>query len=324
MTGRLDPPDGYDDTRRTIWTQTVNRLTERGQQFRADPDVLNAYVEAVLSHQQASTLLRQTNVLTVRDGHAVENPALAVQRRTAASIVQLSRSLGLGRNPMAPLGDTTPMATDQPGRWCETHGRLECTKQRNKGGDCHAVPVKGLDVCKNHGGKPLAALKRDGEVARARVYGEPLDVTPVVGLLEEVRWSAGHVAALRAQVVALEDAGPDATPGQGGLWWGAVKSVNRDGVMERTEQAALHIVLQAYNAERAHFARVCAAAIAAGAQQQLIDQAKATGALVGRLMDAVFARLDLQPWQQARLPQVVPAVLREFGQPDAIVGEVEP
>jgi len=100
VTARLEPPAHYDDERREVWAETVNRLTSSGRVFRADPEVLGTYVEAVRSHRQASRLLAQTNVMITRDGKVMENPALAIQRKSAESMARASRALGLDRTPM--------------------------------------------------------------------------------------------------------------------------------------------------------------------------------------------------------------------------------
>lgn len=66
-------------------------------------------------------------------------------------------------------------------------------------------------VCRLHGGKAprsLAAAEKRGQDRAAReavkTYGLPVDVSPTEALLEEVRWTAGHVQWLRAWVQELE------------------------------------------------------------------------------------------------------------------------
>ena len=97
MTDCPEPPAHYDAERRAIWQDAITRLTTGGRPFRADPEVLNTYVEAVRSHRQASMILAKTNVMVTHDGKAVENPALAIQQRTAQQVSQTSRALGLDR-----------------------------------------------------------------------------------------------------------------------------------------------------------------------------------------------------------------------------------
>jgi hypothetical protein len=334
VTGRLDPPPGYDDERRTIWADVIDRLTAAGQLFRADPDTVDAYVQAVRSHRQATRLLDNTSVLISHGDRAVENPALAVQRRQGETIARLARALGLRRGPGTLNVPAAPPAPVGGARWCTVHERPECTHHKRKcshrkdqpppaAGCCHEQAVKGTGACYHHAGVSLADQRRRGASALLRLYASPLEIGPAEGLLDEVRWSAGHVAALRAEVQRLAADGPGQTAADGdrqgqtgaggGLFWGAAKVTVRDGELaEVVEQAGPHAVLAAYDAERAHFARVCKAALDAGAQQQAIDLARILGADVGRLIDAVIARLDLTPGQRALVPVVVPEVLRSW------------
>lgn len=205
MTARLEPPGHYDDERREIWSETVARLTAGGRIFRADPEVLDAYVEAVRSHRQASRLLAKTNVMITRDGKAIENPALAVQRRSAEAMARASRSLGLDRVPAGPIAEPAPAGLIAGGdpdrrRWCEEHQRHECRYNRQDGQPCHQWRlVAGLDTCRKHGGKTLEALRADGQArsvereARRLLY--QYDAPPVANPLEALQLLAGRLAA---------------------------------------------------------------------------------------------------------------------------------
>lgn len=333
MTGRLDPPPGYDEERRAIWADVIDRLTSAGQLFRADPDTLDAYVQAIRSHRQATRLLDNTSVLITHGDRAVENPALAVQRRQGETIARLARALGLRRGPGTLNVPPPPPGPVGGARWCVTHQRPECTHHKRRCGHrkdqpppaegcCHQQAVKGTPACYHHAGVGLDEARRRGAAAMLRLYADPLEIGPAEGLLDEVRWSAGHVAALRAEVQRLAAAEPAGTAADGGiggqtrsgpLWWGAAKVTVRDGELaEVVEQAGPHAVLAAYDREREHFARVCKAALDAGAQQQAIDLARVLGADVGRLIDAVIGRLDLTPDQRALVPVVVPEILRTW------------
>jgi P27 family predicted phage terminase small subunit len=152
---RLEPPAHFDDERREIWAETVNRLTSSGRVFRADPEVLATYVEAVRSHRQASRLLSQTNVLLTRDGRAVENPALAVQRKSAEAMTRASKALGLDRLPAPVAGPPAPVTPAAAG-------------QRN-------VMASGTRDGKGRYSRTVDTARRDAEAAALRARGRTFD-----------------------------------------------------------------------------------------------------------------------------------------------------
>ena len=198
MTSRLDSPGHYDDERREIWAETVSRLTAAGRVFRADIEVLNTYVEAVRSHRQASRLLAQTNVMITRDGRAMENPALAIQRKSADAMARASKALGLDHAP--PIAEPPPAAPIAEPRWCETHKRKECRHNRQDGTPCHQYRlVAGLDVCRKHGGKSLERLREDGRQRALEAEAQRLlyqrDAQPVTDPLSALQRLAGRAAA---------------------------------------------------------------------------------------------------------------------------------
>jgi hypothetical protein len=336
VTARLDPPDTFDDERRAIWDETIREMTAAGRVFRFPRETLVAYVEAVRSQRQASRILGSTAVLIQRDGRAVENPALAVQRRSATAVAQLGSKLGLDRHP---VGLPEPPDASGGARWCDTHHRLECIHHRNARrcecpsralppppeGCCHESVVEGTKSCYHHAGKTLAKARAEGQVNRARLFGvTPADVTAPAALLAEVRRSAALVALYDKLLAELEDE-DTGRPG-GGLWWGVVRETTLDGgVIAREARAVPHVILAAYNAERDRLVRACAAAINAGAQAAAVDMAKEIAGGLGRLLDAIFGGLlvvppelagataaELVAWQHDRVPDVVPAAIRAW------------
>lgn len=156
MTARLDPPSHFDDERKAIWAETVTRLTAAGRVFRADPEVLGTYVEAVRSHRQASRLLAQTNVMITRDGIAMENPALAIQRKSAEAMARASRALGLDRIPAGPGPD--PVRT--PAR--------PVPDQRN-------IKAGGTRDGKGRYSRTVDTARRDADAAALRAQGRTFD-----------------------------------------------------------------------------------------------------------------------------------------------------
>lgn len=191
---RLDPPARYDDDRRAIWADAVARLTAAGRVFRADPEVLSAYTEAVHAHRQASEVLAKTSVMIIRNGKAEENPALAIQQRAADAMARASRNLGLDRVPADPAGPEVTMTGQGavPGR----DSRLCGGPKRQGGGDCTrpagwGTPHPGTGRCKLHGGclpnQVAAALNE-----RAAREIAKLDVPPVANPFEELSRLAGQ------------------------------------------------------------------------------------------------------------------------------------
>ena len=323
MTARLDPPPWFDAERRQIWQDTIARLTDAGGLFRADPRVLETYVCAYANHAQAAQLVARSSVLITRDkGGPVENPAISVQRRAAADLARASRALGLHRTPVLDALGESPARGDGR-RWCEEHQRHECKHPRKNGEPCHSnAPIPGLGACRMRSGMTTEQARAKGQANLARMYASPVDIDPGGALLDEVQWAAGHVRELRGKVAELAEAeGPDGEPGSA-LWWGTVEETWRDGELaERKLRAGPHVILREYGAERDRLVKTAAAAHTAGAQDQAVNVAKALGAGVRAWLDRVFADLQLQEWQWALVPDVVPRRLAELEPPSGIEGD---
>lgn len=189
MATRLDPPGHYDDERRTIWADAVARLTQSGRVFRADPEVLAAYVEAVRSHRQATKLLSQSAVMIVRNGKAEENPALGIQQRTADAMARASRTLGLDRAPSVTVPDPLPV---HDSKYCDgpkRQGEGTCTRPAGWG-----TPHVGTGRCKLHGGCSPSHVTAGLNAQAARALAR-LDADPVTNPLDELARLAGQCVA---------------------------------------------------------------------------------------------------------------------------------
>lgn len=171
-----------------------------------------------------------------------------------------------------------------------------------------------------HGGKQPAALAKakarieDEEARRAvTTLGLPVDVSPTDALLEEVRWTAGHVQWLRAKVQELSPKG---------LVWGKTKTALKvterefEGMaIENTEEtitreAALSLWYGLYERERKHLVAVCTAALKAGVEERRVRLAESQGELVAGAIRAILNELGLTPEQEALVVEVVPRQLR--------------
>ena len=193
-------------------------------------------------------------------------------------------------------------------------GKEKCTaKSKRTGKRCQRDPAIGLDKCAIHCGLSKAERGKIAErflaeqLARKAVetYGLPRDIDPTDALLEEVHYTAGHVAWLRSQVQALE---PQA------LVWGMTEQVDKSATeftgTDTTHAAAVNMWLELYRWERKHLLDVTKAAISVGIEERRVKLAEAQGALLNQVIRRIVGRLDLTEAQRLLLPVVVPEELR--------------
>lgn len=204
---------------------------------------------------------------------------------------------------------------------------VKCRGHKTNGDPCPNWAMHGQKVCHAHGGRAAqnrrAAHLRLAE-SEARIlmhtYGRKIETTPTEALLDEVKWTAGHVAWLRERVQELEqDAAdsledPDGTVRPGGgrhpLVWGVTRIKTGGDDYGTTEEAMPNIFLRLYQEERAHLARICADAIRCGIEERRVKLAEQQGQLVADVIRKILGDLNLTPEQQARVPEVVPMRLR--------------
>jgi hypothetical protein len=192
--------------------------------------------------------------------------------------------------------------------------KRQCTSNSKQSGKrCKRGPAVGLEKCAIHCGLSKAERARvaaeyvAGQQARKAVetYGLPRDISPTDALLEEVRFTAGHVAWLRDKVRELEDAQ---------LIWGVTEQAEKNATefpgVDTTSAAKAHMWLELYYRERKHLVDVTKAAITAGIEERRVKLAEAEGALLNAVIRRVLARLSLSAEQSALLPVVVPEELR--------------
>jgi hypothetical protein len=184
---------------------------------------------------------------------------------------------------------------------------------KQTGKRCKRDPAIGLDKCAIHCG--LSKAERDRiaaeylamqEARRAVItYGLPRDISPGDALLEEVRYTAGHVAWLRERIRELEDRD---------LIWGVTEQVEKNATefegTDTTEAAKPNVWLDLYYRERKHLVDVAKAAIAAGIEERKVRLAEQQGALVAMVIRGILADLKLTPDQRELVAEVVPRRLR--------------
>jgi hypothetical protein len=197
---------------------------------------------------------------------------------------------------------------------CTAH--LSKNHPKDPGGRCPCPALPGQRVCGFHGGKTPQALK----VAKTRVaeekarqlvttYGLKVNTTATDALLDEVQWTAGHVAWLRGRVQEIEADAPGAD-GENPLIWGRTKRKEGGEDWGETHEAVASIWLRLYQQERTHLIRVCAEAIKAGIEERRVKLAESQGEQVAQAIRGILNDLNLTTDQLARVPDIVPRHLR--------------
>ena len=209
---------------------------------------------------------------------------------------------------------------------------VKCKARKQDGTQCRAWPIRGAEVCRVHGGrapqvKAAAARRLAAQAAEqaVRTLGLAVDISPTEALLEEVRWTAGHVAWLRSRVQELaeepthrhvsfdgEDEDLLETPGQrGALTWGTTKVKTGGDDAGTTQEAKPSIWYELYARERTHLIKVCDAAIRAGVEERRVRLAEQQGDLLALAIRRILEAFGLG--DDPRVATIVPGVLREIG-----------
>jgi hypothetical protein len=166
----------------------------------------------------------------------------------------------------------------------------------------------GAGNCTFHGGSTPTGRKSAAEQAARKAvetYGLRRDISATDALIEEVQWTAGHVAWLRERVREVEN---------GDLIWDITEQVEKKATeftgVDTTYSAAANMWLELYYRERKHLVDVCKAAISAGIEERRVKLAEAQGAIVVDVIRRILARLELSEGQSRLVPVVVPDELR--------------
>lgn len=211
---------------------------------------------------------------------------------------------------------TRPPDPTRPGRWCAEHSKWECAKRRKGGGLCHGVAISGLDACRMHAGQRAEVARAKGEALsawRAEVGRVEVGPADAVMAMLQMSWARVHLYAglLQRQV---EAADPEVAGGVGageGLIGHSRSASPQVGVYETGEAVRGLAVLEAQ--ERDRCVRYAKAAHDMGIADREIRLAEEQGALLAGAVQRILDGLHLSAEQWARVPEVVPAVLREVG-----------
>jgi hypothetical protein len=201
-----------------------------------------------------------------------------------------------------------PHLTSRGEAACTAHVKGGVRQPERRGEPCKMLPMPGQHVCWRHGGRNevsrtagIRRVREEGARILMETYGRKLDVTATDALLDEVQWTAGHVAWLRERVRQIE---------QAELTWGLTRI--KDGGDDRgtTHEAKANVWLALYREERAHLVRVCSEAIKAGLDERRVRLAESQGTLVAQVLRAILNDLQLTPEQQTAAPEIAMRHLR--------------
>lgn len=185
-----------------------------------------------------------------------------------------------------------------------------CTgKSKRSGERCKRAASPGLSKCYIHAGVSRESREDAAVMERARkavaAYGLPVDISASDALLEEVRYTAGHVAWLREKVRELEE---------DDLVWGVTEESDQQATefpgVNTTRAAKPNVWLQLYREERKHLVDVAKAAVAAGIEERKVRLAEQQGALVARVIRGILGDLGLSAEQESKAAEAVPRHLR--------------
>ena len=192
---------------------------------------------------------------------------------------------------------------------------MKCTAKRTNGEPCNAYAVKGLKVCRVHGGsskraKAAAARRLEEEKAQRRMTREatrligstPLD--PAQALLNLVHSTAAEVLYWQARVDVLQDTNEKQ------LTTGLTKVTegkDRGGVttlrqVETVAAIEYRMLVDAKN----RLAQYAATALKAGVEERRVKIAEDLGGQLVSLVARILDRLDLAGWQRELADIVVP------------------
>lgn len=199
--------------------------------------------------------------------------------------------------------------------FCNMHKEIpEHRRCKGKGRPHYAMT--GQTICGIHGGKnprnlEAAAKRMAAERAERMVktYGLKVETTATDALLEEVKWTAGHVAWLRERVQEIEQYSNN-SDSENPLVWGVTKKKVGGEDRGTTEEAVPNIWITLYQKERTHLVRVCAEAIRAGIEERRVKLAESQGEQVAQAIRGILTDLHLTPEQLALVPDIVPKHLR--------------
>lgn len=198
-------------------------------------------------------------------------------------------------------------------RECETHGKQcwFCTahKKAERGGSpCTSHIPEHAKVCKWHGGNSANAKKGQADreqmaaiLEQARVLGVKVETTPEEALLNQVWETAGNVELYRSLVAQLAlHPGEETVDEDGYLSSSQAAIYGRTGNERIVNEAAPHILVRMYDAERDRLVKVAKACADVGISERLVRIAEQQGELMVRIFEA---SLEDPEWGLSKVAQ---------------------
>ena len=181
-----------------------------------------------------------------------------------------------------------------------------CKAKKQNGEPCKAPPIKGLEVCRVHGGSAKRAKAKSKQItknkeiqAAARRLGVPVEVDPKEGILGLISQKAGEVEWYRLQIASLSK--------DQDLIWGKTKTVSSDDGYSETYEASINSWLTLKNEAEKDLARYSEVALKYDIDERRIALAQESVLQVEAVIRYVLAdsRLGLDPDKQALLPELM-------------------
>lgn len=181
-----------------------------------------------------------------------------------------------------------------------------CKATKQNGEPCKAPPIKGLEVCRVHGGSAKRAKAKSKNItkakeiqAAARRLGVPVDVDPKEGILGLISQKAGEVEWYRLQIASLSK--------DQDLIWGKTKAVSSDDGYSETYESSVNTWLILKNEAEKDLARYSEVALKYDIDERRIALAQESVSQVEAVIRYVLAdsRLGLDPGKQALLPELM-------------------
>lgn len=226
----------------------------------------------------------------------------------------------------------TPEHNPGGARWCDTHRRMECTKNRTKGrGPCHKPATRGTNSCDNHSGhtRELAHALGDARLEAWSPMGQQQGVDAGAAVLGVLRMTWHRLAwvteRLRRQVVAdggalLDGQGEEVAEGETikGLIGHRYGMGGKDGILYvQTEELRALVQLEA--AERDRVVKYAKVAHDMGISERMTSVAERWTEIVATRVSLVLEGLELTPEQAVKVPSLLHTHLGSIDIDDAVI-----